>query len=63
MYEFNSRKKPAEQQWNRLLDSVVIIIKYKKITIDHVIYILFFSDGIVSYHTVTNDDVINTTTN
>ena len=31
--------KPAEQQCNRLLYAVVTIISYKKITIDHAIYI------------------------
>ena len=30
-------KKPAGRQWNRLLDAVVIIIKYKNRTIDHAI--------------------------
>ena len=41
MYECNSREKPDAQKWNRLLDAVVTIIKYNKITIDHVIYIKF----------------------
>ena len=35
--------KPAGRQWNRLLDVVVTIIKYKKSTIYHAIYIKFFS--------------------
>ena len=53
--------KPAVQKWNRLLDSVVTIIKYKKITIDHAIYIKVLSDLKISYLTVSTDDVINTT--
>ena len=55
--------KPAGQQWNRLIDAVVTIIKYKKRTIDNAIYIKVLSDGIVSYLTVSNDYVINTTNN
>ena len=35
-------KKPVVIQWNILLDAVVTILKYNKITIDHVIYINFF---------------------
>ena len=42
---------------------MLTIIKYKKITIDHSICIKVFSDGTVSYLTVSTDDVINTTTN
>ena len=37
--------------------------KYKKITIYHAIYIKVFSDGTVSYLTVSTDDVLNTTNN
>ena len=37
--------------------------KYKKITIDHDIYIKCFSYGTVSYLTVYTDDVLNTTNN
>ena len=40
-------KKPAGIQWDRLLDAVVTIIKYKKSTIDHAIYIKVFDDGTV----------------
>ena len=40
--------KPAGQKWNRLLDAVITIIKYKKNTIDHAIYIKVFTDGTVS---------------
>ena len=54
-------KNPSGRQWNRLLDALVTIIKYKKSTIDHAIYINFFSDVTVSYLTVSNDDVLNTT--
>ena len=54
---------PAGRQWNRLLDSVVTIVKYKKIKIDHAIYIKVFTDGKVSYLTVSTDDVLNTTNN
>ena len=55
--------KPAGRQWNRLLHEVVTIIKSKKITIDHVIYIKVFSDYTISYLTVSTDDVINTINN
>ena len=55
--------KPAGRQWNRLLDAVVTIIKYKRRTIDHTIYIKVFTDGTVSYITVSTDDVINTINN
>ena len=54
---------PSERQWNRLLDAVVTILKYNKITIDHTIYINFITGGTVSYLTVSTDDVINTTNN
>ena len=63
MYESNSRNEPDEIQWNRLLDVVVTIFKYKKITIDHDIYIKVFTDGTVSYLTVSTDDVLSTTNN
>ena len=33
---------PSGRQLNRLLDAVVTILKYKKITIDHAIYIKVF---------------------
>ena len=36
--------KPAGRQCNILLDAEVTIIKYNNITIDHAIYIKFFSD-------------------
>ena len=56
-------KKPDGRQWNRLLDAVVSILKYKKITIYHAIYIKVFTDGTVSYITVSTDDIFNTTNN
>ena len=49
------------QQLNRLLHAVVIMIKYKKITIYHVIYIKYFTDGTVPYLIVSTDDVLKTT--
>ena len=55
--------KPAGRQWNRLLDAVVTLLKYKKSTIYHAIYIKLFTDGTVSYLTVSTDDVLNTTNN
>ena len=42
---------------------VATILKYKKNTIDHDIYIKVFTNDIVSYLTVSTDDVINTTNN
>ena len=50
-------------QWNRLLDAVVTIIKYKKFTIYHTIYIKVFYFGIYSYLVVSTDDFLNTTNN
>ena len=55
--------KTAGQQWNRLLDAVVTIIKYKKITVDHAIYIKGLSDVTVSCLTVSNYDALDTTNN
>ena len=55
--------KPAGRQWNRLLDAVVTILEYKKSTIDHTIYIKVFSDGTVSYPTVSTDNVVRATNN
>ena len=40
--------KPAVIQWNRLLESVATITKYKKIIIYDAIYIKIFSDKTVS---------------
>ena len=55
--------KPARRKWNRLLDAVVTILKYKKIRIYHTIYIRFLSDETVSYITVSTDDILNTNNN
>ena len=54
---------PAGRQCNRLLDAVVAILKYKRITIDPNIYIKVFTDGKVSYLKVSADCVINTANN
>ena len=56
-------KKLSGQQWNRLLDAVVTILKYKKITIDNAIYIKGFPDGTVSYLIFSTDDICNTNNN
>ena len=56
-------KNPSGRQWNRIIDEVVKIIKYKNITIDHSIYIKVFTDGTVYYLTVYTNDVLNTTNN
>ena len=53
--------KPSERQWNTLLDSVVTILKYKKVIIDNYIRIKVFSTVTLSYIKVSTDDVINTT--
>ena len=53
--------KVASRQWNWLLDAVVKILRYKKSTIYHEIYIKVFSDGTVSFLTVYTDDFLNTT--
>ena len=55
--------KPYVQKLNRLLNSVVTIIKYNKSIIDYVIYIKVFSDGTVSYLTIFTVDVLNTSNN
>ena len=57
------REKPPRQQWNIILDAVVTILKYKKITIDHSIYINIISNVTKFYFMVYNDDAINTTNN
>ena len=63
MHECNPGKKTVGQQWNRILDVVVTMIKYKKITIDHTIYIKVLSDVTIYYFTVSTDDFLNTTNN
>ena len=57
------KKKHLEKKWNLLLDAVVTILKYNKITIDHDTEIKVFSDGTVPYLTVSTDDVLKTTNN
>ena len=56
-------KKPDQRKWNRLLDAVVTMVKYNRSKIDHDIYIKVFSDGKVSYITVSTNDFLNTTNN
>ena len=55
--------KPSGRQYNILLASVVTVLKYKKITIYHAIYIKVLSDVRVSYLTAFANDVLNTTNN
>ena len=52
---------PTGGQCNQLLNAVVKMIKYKKITINHAIYIKVLSFGILSYLKVSIGDIINTT--
>ena len=56
-------KNPVGIKWNRLLDAVVTIRKYNDSTINHAIYIKFFTDDTVFYPTVSTDNVLNTTNN
>ena len=58
-------KKLVRQQRNRIIDAEVTIIKDRKITIDHAIYIKLLSDGSVYFIfiTVSNYDVFNTINN
>ena len=55
--------KLAGRKWKLLLDAVVTIQKYKKGKFYNIIYIKVFSDENVSYLTVSNDGVLNTTNN
>ena len=55
--------RPYGRQCNILLDAVVTIMRYKKITIDHSIYIKVFHDGNVPYPTVSVDDIFKNTNN
>ena len=55
--------KPSGRRCNILLDSVVTILKYKKIIIYHDIYIKVFTDVTVSYLIVYTDVFLNTTNN
>ena len=52
--------KPSRQQRISLIDVLVTVNKYKKIIIDHSIYIKVLSDGNMSYLTVSTDDVLRT---
>ena len=62
MNKIKSNKKPGIQR-NRILDELVIMMKYNKIKIDHAIYIEILSDGNLPYFTVSTDDVLNNTNN
>ena len=53
----------AGQQFYILLDVVVAILKYNKITIDHFILIKLFSGWDMSYITVSTGDFLNTNNN
>ena len=55
--------KPSGRQWNIPLDSMVMILKYKKRIVNNDINIKVLSDGTVSYLTVSTDDVLSTTNN
>ena len=55
--------KLAGRKWNRLLDAVVTIITKKRSIIYHAIYIKVFSGGILSYLTVSTENVLDTTNN
>ena len=59
-HKWNQGNKLTGRKWNRFLDAVVTIIKYKNIAVDHAIYIKFFTDGTVSSLTFSTDDVLNT---
>ena len=51
------------RQWNKLLDTVVTILKYKISIIDHSIYINVFSGGNVYYLTLHTDVVLDNNNN
>ena len=55
--------KPLVWHWKRPLDTVVKNIEYKKITIDHAMYVKIFSNGMVSYLTMSRGVVLNTRNN
>ena len=63
MYEWNSGGVPSILKYNRLLDAVVTVLKYNKITIYHAICIKVLSDGTVSYIKSSTVDVLNPTNN
>ena len=60
--EFREQK-TSRLKWNRLIDAVVFILKYKIIIIYHAICIKVFSGGTVPYITVSTDYFLNTTNN
>ena len=51
------------KKWNQLHDAVVKMMKYKKSTIYHAVYIKVLFDVTVYYFMVYTDDVLNTTNN
>ena len=55
--------KPAEYQWNKILDTLVTNIKQKKSTIDCAIYIKVLYDGTSSFITVSTDGFLKTSNN
>ena len=55
--------KPSCRQWNILVYSAVNIVDYKRNIIYHYISMKLFSNGTVSYLTVSTYDVLNTTNN
>ena len=55
--------KPSGRKCNILLDAVTTMIKYNKSKVNHSIFIKVFTDGTVSYLTLYNYDVLNTTNN
>ena len=63
MHKWNSVKKTAAQQYNRLLDAAVTIIKYKRIQIDPDICTNVLYDVTVSYLKISSGYIINTTNN
>ena len=54
---------PAGNKWNRIIDAVFTVMKYKKITTDDIIYVKVFYYGNLSYLTLSTDDYMNNTNN
>ena len=63
MHECNSGGETAGLKCNQLLDAVVTILVYNKITFDHDICIKVSADVTVSYLTLSTDDFLNTNKN
>ena len=63
MHKWDSRGETARRKCNKLLDALVTILKYKKITIDRSIYIMLLYYGTVSYLDVSTDDILKTNNN